>query len=76
MSVSEHEDLLRLAGALEGSVMLCGYDNDLYRDLLPNWTIHEKNAAASGRGGGVMRRELLWSNERATAGCRQSELFS
>ena len=75
MSADDHEELLGAIRGLAGAVMLCGYDSELYRDMLPDWTVHEKVATASGKYGGVRRRELLWTNALADDERPQRSLF-
>lgn len=62
MTLSEHERLLKLIKSSEGMFVLSGYDNDLYNDLLKDWSVHKKTTAASGGDskGAVLRTETLW----------------
>lgn len=56
---SDHEDLLHILCGLEGKVILSGYSNDLYDDLLGNWNRVERKALADGA---RERTEVLWMN--------------
>ena len=62
MTDSDHEELLKALLTHSGMVMLSGYDCELYRDMLPGWTM-ESTAARAERG--VARTECLWSNPAA-----------
>lgn len=56
---AQHIELLEALLAHPGPVMLSGYDNDLYNEMLPGWTrlCHK----ARSEGGGA-RTECLWVN--------------
>ncbi|WP_371811497.1 DNA adenine methylase [Sporosarcina sp. Te-1] len=42
MTDNDHENLLRQLLSHSGTVLLSGYDNDLYNDLLKGWTKETK----------------------------------
>jgi len=52
-----HNDLLEFLCQLKGSVVLSGYDNELYRGRLDGWEIQKREALADGGG---KRTEVLW----------------
>lgn len=59
MKDSEHVELLEILTKHPGRVMLSGYDNDLYNDILKGWNKVQKNTLAEG---GRRRIETLWMN--------------
>jgi DNA adenine methylase len=75
MSDEEHRALLDTLGGLDGMVVLCGYDSDLYRAALPGWTARYRDVAASGRTGSTRRREVLWMNPASLRGLDNGGLF-
>lgn len=59
----DHELLLSIVHDLKGMVLLSGYDNELYRDMLPNWTMVSKMATTGSRTKGkCSAREILFIN--------------
>lgn len=56
----QHEALLQALLDCEASVVLSGYDSDLYADMLATWQTHTLTGARDGRG--QARREVIWSN--------------
>lgn len=66
-----HERLLAALGALEGMVVLCGYDNRLYRNLDGRET-HSVQARISGGRGTSLRTEVVWLNPACAGALRQS----
>lgn len=59
MSDKEHEELLILARMHKGKIMISGYDNEMYNDILKGWTRTEKSTCAEN---GLKRTEVLWMN--------------
>lgn len=59
---ADHRDLLALLCGLEGFVLLSGYPDPLYDELLPDWRRVETEALADGA---RERTEVLWINPRA-----------
>lgn len=59
MMDNEHVDLLKLLAAHPGKVLLSGYDNELYNDMLPGWKKVQKKTQAEA---GLPRIETLWMN--------------
>lgn len=69
MEDREHVALLEKLNNHPGKVLLSGYDNDLYNDMLPGWKkVHKKTQAENG----LPRIETLWMNYEIG----QIELFS
>lgn len=62
MTVAEHEKLLNGLLGLEGMVILSGYDNDLYNDMLSGWKKESKEALVSAFRGTKKQIECLWIN--------------
>ncbi|WP_404305918.1 DNA adenine methylase [Neorhodopirellula lusitana] len=66
MTTFDHEQLLEVISGVEGNVVLSGYKNELYCDLLKNWKTIEidiANHSASGKSK-ERRVEVLWIKER------------
>lgn len=66
-SPEAHTALLQRLDAFQGSVLLSGYDSELYRDLLrpPKWHVVRKDVSANAGaklGAGNRRTELVWTN--------------
>ncbi len=53
----DHTTLLELATSLKGTVVLSGYDNELYRHYLARWRYFSRPSLAQGA---VKRMEVLW----------------
>lgn len=62
MTDVDHLTLLNCLRQLRGKVILCGYPNSLYSDLLPDWACVSRITIANGRAGSVRRTECLWLN--------------
>ncbi|EJF5840340.1 DNA adenine methylase, partial [Salmonella enterica] len=60
MSGEEHMQLLSELKTLQGAVIVCGYNSELYNDSLPGWLRVTHTTAANGRAGSVQRTECLW----------------
>ena len=59
MTDADHEKLLQVLLKHEGMVLLSGYDNDLYNDILRGW---RKESSVTTAECGVSRTECLWLN--------------
>jgi len=67
LSDDDHEDLLQAVLELEGFVVLCGYDSDLYNTWLDGWEKHSTDARISAGRGTAMRQEVVWLNPACSA---------
>lgn len=80
MEDKEHEELLDVLLELEGYVVLCGYDSDIYRRRLTNWERHSTTARISAGRGCALRTENVWLNPACSAAleieCLQPGLFA
>lgn len=65
MTEDDHAALLAALPGLQGMVVLSGYHTPLYDEALAGWVRVEKAALADG---GRPRTEVLWLNQRASAG--------
>lgn len=75
MTDQDHEELLLEVEKLKGFVILSGYDNDQYNDLLPGWGKRKTEARISaGRGTGI-RTECVWMNNKCSKHQVQMRLF-
>lgn len=59
MDDSEHIELLKLLKIHPGKILLSGYDNDLYNEMLSGWKKVSKRTQAEA---GIARIETLWMN--------------
>ena len=60
MSDEEHKELLEFIQDLKGSVIISGYESELYNDMLSEWQKKTTTSRISaGRGTGI-RNECLW----------------
>lgn len=59
MKDDQHVELCEFLKQLNGTVILSGYDNELYNDLLKGWIKHHRKAYADGA---KERKEVLWIN--------------
>ena len=57
MTVEQHVQMLEALKAHGGSVVLSGYENELYNDMLQGWRRVEKHALAER---GQTRTEIVW----------------
>lgn len=62
MSDDDHAELLAVLQAVEGMVIISGYPNPLYDDMLKGWYRAEKRARISGGRGTALRTECIWIN--------------
>lgn len=65
MTDDEHVELLEVLVNHPGKVLLSGYDNELYNEILNGWNKVQKNTLAEG---GRKRVETLWMNYNADFG--------
>lgn len=65
MTDIQHIELLDTLKDLQGAVVLCGYDSEIYNDSLSSWKKTTRTVAACGRAGAVPRTECLWLNPAA-----------
>ena len=59
MKDADHIELLNALMDHQGKVLLSGYDNDLYNDMLAGWKKEQISTQAEG---GIKRIETLWMN--------------
>lgn len=59
MQDAEHEELLKTLANHPGKVLISGYDNNMYNDMLSEWQKAYKVTRAEG---GRARTEVLWMN--------------
>lgn len=59
MEDKDHIELLKVLVEHPGKVLLSGYDNELYNDMLPGWRKTQKKTQAEA---GIPRTETLWMN--------------
>lgn len=71
MTNKQHIDLVENLKTLQGKVILCGYENEIYDGL--GWQKVTKPVSASGQNGSVQREEVLWINPQAE---KQQDLFA
>lgn len=66
MTSDEHEKLLKTLVTMSGSVVISGYNSDLYNDMLSGWDRKEKKARISAGKGTGLRTECIWLNPQCT----------
>ncbi len=66
-----HLRLLNELQRVDGMVVLCGYDTDLYSDHLSGWEKHTTEARISGGRGTALRTEVVWLNKACSAALSQ-----
>lgn len=59
MTDEEHIELLKVLTCHPGKVLISGYDNELYNEILKGWNKVQKNTLAEG---GRRRIETMWMN--------------
>lgn len=59
MTAEDHEAMLEAVTHLDGMVMVCGYESELYRNRLRDWKMHRRVTQADQA---VKRLECLWMN--------------
>lgn len=59
MEDGEHVELLKLLADHPGKILVSGYDNDLYNEMLSGWNKAQKKTQAEA---GIPRTETLWMN--------------
>lgn len=64
MTDQDHIELLELLQKHPGPVMISGYDNEIYSDLLKGWHTEKQVARCEG---GQQRQEVLWMNYKPPA---------
>ena len=65
LSMAQHEELLDALLLVEGRVMLCGYDSDLYNERLSHWTKASFKTRTRIKGVNAERVENIWMNYEA-----------
>lgn len=75
MSLEQHEEMLGTLRSLKGFVVLSGYANALYDDLLTGWRRVETQSFASSDRGAVARTECLWINPACHEALHGGDLF-
>ena len=71
MTDDEHIALVQQLLHLEGKIILCGYNHEIYNSRLSEWSRLTRSVQASGNRGGVTREEVIWINPAA----QQHDLF-
>jgi DNA adenine methylase len=62
MRDEDHVELLQALIRCKGMVVISGYSNEIYNDMLAGWQRHETKARISAGRGTSMRMETLWLN--------------
>ena len=70
MKDQDHIELLELLKKHSGSVMISGYENEIYSDLLEGWHTEKQIANCEG---GQKREEIIWMNYKPAD--KQASLF-
>lgn len=77
MSDQEHENLCNRLTDIQGFVVLSGYPNPMYDDVLLRygWQRFTQQSSISGYRGTTNRKECVWLNPRCIEQARQQSLF-
>lgn len=67
-----HQSLIDALKAVDGMVVLCGYDSEIYRTQLEVWESFSTTARISGGRGTSLRTEVVWLNPAASAALQRS----
>jgi DNA adenine methylase len=59
MNDQDHVDLIGLLSKHQAKIILSGYDNEMYNDMLPKWEKKTMNVLAEG---GKIAQEVIWMN--------------
>ncbi|MCK5606398.1 DNA adenine methylase [Candidatus Pacearchaeota archaeon] len=76
MTDLDHEALLKTLLGLDGFVVLSGYDNRMYQDMLHGWQKYSTESRISAQRGTKIRIECVWLNPAAHKKKPQQELFN
>ncbi len=71
---TQHQELLDNLKCVEGFVVLSGYDNEMYNDVLTGWHTNSTTARISAGRGGAIRKECIWINPACMAAIGQTGL--
>lgn len=74
MSDDDHVELLKKLISVRGMVVLSGYDNEIYNDMLPDWQKYSTQARMSAGRGTDVRTEIVWLNKACQENMSQTEL--
>lgn len=75
MSDDDHVDLINAVRQLKGMVILCGYPNPLYSDLLSDFESHQTQSRAAAYRGTKLCTEQVWLNPQCAEHVAQQRLF-
>lgn len=73
MTDDQHIELCEFIKTVKGYVILSGYDNEIYNDMLPEWKKISRSALADGA---KKRTEILWLNPAAMTAQKEPTLFT
>lgn len=65
MTDQDHIELLEIVKGLKGMAIISSYQNDIYADLLSDWTVVSKQVAVDSNAKNPKRTECLWLNPAA-----------
>ena len=71
MSDQDHVELVQALLAVDGMVVLCGYESDLYSKALTGWEMHSTESRISGGRGTALRTEVVWINQACARALRR-----
>lgn len=73
MEDGDHIALLATLKTLKGMVILSGYDDPIYHELLPEWAVHKKEVSKDNHAGKA--KEVLWVSPNAVLPGIQQTIF-
>lgn len=75
MTDDDHTELLSALRDVQGFVVLSGYDNEIYQNMLSGWTSHSTTSRISACRGTAVRTEVVWLNPQCEHQQIQGKLF-
>lgn len=70
MDNDQHLALLDSVLNLDGKVVICGYETEMYNDILTGWQKETRQSSAAGQRGSVKRTECLWLSPNCQQGVK------
>ena len=64
---TDHKDLIEALRSLAGMVVLSGYPNSIYSDLLSGWETYSTTSRISAGRGTKVKNECVWINQSCAA---------
>lgn len=76
LSNDQHIQLIELLKSLKGMVIISGYDSDLYREQLTDWSLITTKSRIAAFRGTKLKQECLWLSPNIANNQKQIDLLS